>query len=55
MSTQCPSSEFEAELAEIVGEWLTDNKAQLEDGGSGDVLSLARQIERLSRMRAVPV
>lgn len=40
---------FFAALDEIIGSWLTANKAELEDGGRGDILSLARQIERLSR------
>jgi hypothetical protein len=37
------------ELAEIVGGWITENKAELEDGGTGDVVSLSLQIEHLWR------
>lgn len=36
-------------LREVVGEWITDNRAELDDGGSGDVARLARRIWHLGR------
>lgn len=37
-------------IAEVVGEWLTDNRAELDDGGSGDVIALALQIAPFVRI-----
>ena len=34
----------EREIAEIVGDWLTSNRAELDDGGGGDVIDLALRI-----------
>ena len=40
-----------AALETIVGEWLGDNHGVLEDGGHGDVASLAVRILRVVRSR----
>ena len=44
-----------AELREVVAGWLSENCAELDDGGHGDVIALARRIEQLSRKRRFPI